>query len=178
MIFIGIGANLHSPRHGSPLETCLAALEIMEKSGLRIARRSRWRASAPAPASDQPWYVNGVVEIETETSPAAIMDVLHGIETQCGRPRGENSGERNAARTLDLDLLAFHDLVLEGNAPDSIILPHPRMHERAFVLEPLAELSPDWAHPVTGKGVKDLIAALPPGQDVTLLEELNEEGTL
>lgn len=165
MIFVGIGANISSPRHGPPLQICMAALSIMNDKGLKVKKCSRWRQSAPQPLSKQPWYINGVAMIETEKPPAAVMDVLLAIEARCGRSRSKP----NAARTLDLDLIAFHDLVLQGESSSSLTLPHPRMHERAFVLEPLAELCPDWRHPVLGKSVHELIAAMPHGQQMTLL---------
>lgn len=173
MIFVGIGANLSSAAHGSPLQTCVAALGVMEQAGLKVVKRSRWRRSAPAPSCGgppsplQPWYVNGVVLIETRKPPDAIMDDLLEIEAKCGRRRGE----RNAPRTLDLDLIAFHDLVLPADGPCSLTLPHPRMHERAFVLEPLAELCPEWRHPVLGQTVHELIAALPPGQEIMVMDQ-------
>lgn len=164
MIIIGIGANLPGPC-GPPSATCEAAVAALIEQGIAAPRRSRWYRSSPVPASDQPWYVNGVVEIETALPPADIMEILHDIEAQCGRIRGE----RNAARILDLDLLAYGDNVQSGKG-GGICLPHPRMHERAFVLLPLAELCPGWIHPVSGLAVADLILALPFGQTAVPIE--------
>lgn len=158
LIFIGIGANLPSPRHGPPRSTCEAALTAMTEAGLEIVRRSRWYRSAPVPVSRQPWYVNGVAQVASASTPAGLLELLLGIEAQFGRRRREP----NAPRILDLDLLAFGDLVT--GLADGVLVPHPRMHERAFVLLPLMELAPGWRHPVSGLGVGDLIAALPPDQ--------------
>ena len=155
MILIGIGANLPSPRHGEPRETCEAALGAMAGAGIGITGRSRWYRSAPVPLSSQPWYVNGVARADTALTPALLMAALRGIETDFGRTRGEP----NEARILDLDILAYGDTVSGG-----VVLPHPRLHERAFVLLPMRELAPDWLHPVSGRTIDALIAALPPDQ--------------
>lgn len=154
MIFIALGANLEHPRWGSPQATCTAALGALAAPDLVPTRRSRWYESAPVPASDQPWYVNGVAELATDLDPAQLLARLHGVEADFGRVRGAV----NAARVLDLDLIAFDD---RASAPGGVpILPHPRMHERLFVLLPLAELAPAWRHPRLGFGLSELIAAL------------------
>jgi 2-amino-4-hydroxy-6-hydroxymethyldihydropteridine diphosphokinase len=158
-IFVAIGANLPSARHGEPLATCRAALPAMAAAGVRVVACARWYASRPVPAASQPMYVNGVVRVATDLSPSALLAVLHEIESAFGRVRGA----RNAARVLDLDLLTYANRVsdVEGEP----ILPHPRMHERAFVLCPLAELAPAWRHPRFGIHIGALLAALPQGQE-------------
>jgi 2-amino-4-hydroxy-6-hydroxymethyldihydropteridine diphosphokinase len=157
-ILIGIGANLPHPIHGEPRRTCEAAVAALAAAGVRVLARSPWYASAPVPVSDQPEFVNGVARVATVLEPTALLSLLHGLEAQFGRVRGQP----NAARTLDLDLLAFGDVVL--NDPSGLILPHPRLHERAFVLLPLRDVAPGWRHPVTGATATQLIAALPPEQ--------------
>lgn len=164
MILVGIGANLPSPAHGSPLATCTAAVDVLDARGIIVRRRSRWYSSAPVPASDQPNFINGVLQVETPMPPEALLRVLHDIERAFGRRRGT----RNAARVLDLDLLAYHNLT---SAPGAALeIPHPRMHERLFVLQPLADLAPGWLHPRLRRSAAELLAAIAPGQIVQPLE--------
>ena len=124
---------------------------------------SHWYESAPVPISDQPWYLNAVAEATTELDAASTLAALHHIERRFGRVRTE----RNAARVLDFDLLDFAGMV---NNASALALPHPRLHERAFVLLPLGELCPDWIHPVSGIVVQDLIAMIPGDQQIRLAE--------
>lgn len=164
VIVIGLGANLSSDRYGSPQDACEAALDALRAAGVAVRRRSRWYRSAPVPASDQPWFVNGVAEVETALDPAGLLAVLHRIEEDFGRARRT----RNEPRVLDLDLLAYDARVsAPGETPE---LPHPRMAERAFVILPLADLAPDWRHPVSGLSAAELAARLPPGQTAEPLE--------
>ncbi len=164
-VLIGLGANLSHPRHGGPRATLEAALAGLEGSDIRIHARSRWYRSAPVPASDQPWFVNGVAALETALEPAVLLARLHELEAAFGRRRGQ----RNAARTLDLDLLDFRGRISEpGERPE---LPHPRLAGRAFVLLPLAEVAPGWRHPVSGQRIEAMIADLPLDQRAEPLEE-------
>ena len=165
MIFIAIGANLPSASFGPPRAGCEAALRALEAAGLRIVARSRWYRSAPVPPSHQPDYVNGVVAIETALGPEALLARLHEIERAFGRERSIP----NAARSLDLDLIAYHDRVCDGEQGGPI-LPHPRMAARAFVLLPLQELAPAWRHPRSGTPIAELVRALPPDQRAEQLE--------
>lgn len=159
MILIGIGSNLPSD-YGPARETCAAALEVLEQEEpVTIVVRSRWYRSSPVPLSDQPWFVNGVVAVESDLDPEALLAALHRVEAVFGRaPPEARVATPNAARTLDLDLLAYDDVIREGPVPP--ILPHPRLAERAFVLLPLHEIAPDWRHPVDGRSLEALIAAL------------------
>lgn len=159
-IYIGLGSNLSSPVHGPPREALTAAVRALEVAGFTVIRRSPWYESAPIPASDQPWFANGVVEVQADLTPPEMLESLHRVERAFGRVRGAP----NAPRTLDLDLLDYAGRVRSGEIPP--ILPHPRLAERAFVLLPLADIAPDWTHPVTGTAIAALIAALPPGQRI------------
>lgn len=157
-ILIALGGNLPSPRWGAPRETLTAALEALSSMDVRTLKLSRWYATEPVPRSDQPWFTNAVARVGTSLEPAALLDRLHEVEAAFGRERGLP----NAARLIDLDLIAHGRVVLAG--PEGPIVPHPRLRGRAFVLLPLADVAPGWRHPATGEGVAELIAALPPDQ--------------
>jgi 2-amino-4-hydroxy-6-hydroxymethyldihydropteridine diphosphokinase len=159
-ILVGIGANLASARFGPPRDTVEAALAALARAGIAVTARSRWFESAPVPLSDQPWYVNGVALVASSLAPRALLDRLHEIEAAFGRVRGVP----NAPRVLDLDLLAHGTSVLAEEG--GLVLPHPRLAERAFVLLPLADVAPDWRHPATGLGLPEMLANLAPGQVV------------
>ena len=165
MIFVALGANLPHSLYGMPRDILEEALRQFSTRKLRVVRRARWYRSPPWPPSDQPWYVNCVAEVETACSPAEALAGLHALEAAFGRRRRE----RNAARVLDLDLIDWHGRILEES--DGLVLPHPRMQARAFVLRPLAELAPDWRHPVTSRSIAELIAALPPGDETEPMED-------
>lgn len=156
-IFIALGANLPSAAYGEPRATLEAALALLAREDVRIAQRSSWWQSGPQPASDQPDFINGVIEVETELSPSELLACLHRIESACGRQREV----RWEARVLDLDLIDYRGQVRSGgeNQP---VLPHPRLTERLFVLLPLQEIAPDWRHPVGGAGLEALILAAQP----------------
>lgn len=164
-VFISLGGNLPSPEIGSPLAVMAMALRRLPSMGIVVRRRSRWYRSAPLPASDQPLFTNGVLQVETALSPRALLQALHRLEADFGRVRRAP----NEARVLDLDLLAFSRIVIQD--PNGLRLPHPRMHLRAFVLEPLAELAPRWIHPRLGLTAREMLAALPDEQWVEPIEE-------
>ncbi len=163
MILIALGANLPS-RYGEPLVTLEKAIECIDAySDICVTNRSSVYVSAPVPVSDQPWYHNAVIDIEASLSPQDLLGVLQAIEIDFGRIRGE----RNAARILDLDILAYHDLILEESG---LILPHPRMTERAFVVLPLFDIAPTWKHPATGACIGEMLEFLPSGQDIRKID--------
>jgi 2-amino-4-hydroxy-6-hydroxymethyldihydropteridine diphosphokinase len=109
--------------------------------------------------------VNGVAEVATALGPEALLALLHDVEAEFGRARPY----LNAPRVLDLDLLAYGNVTRVGPQPP--LLPHPRLAERGFVLLPLAEIRPEWRHPVSGRSLPEMIAALPTGQIVRVLPQ-------
>lgn len=156
MILIAIGANLPLEAESTPLATCEAAVdEILTIPGIRLQKQSTWYRSRAIPVSDQPDYCNGVISVIGDIEPQALLHALQKIETRFGRVRSVP----NAARTLDLDIIDMAGRVY--NEP-TLTLPHPRAHERAFVLCPLLDVAPDWEHPVLRQAASLLLASLPP----------------
>ena len=136
-----------------------AALEALAAEGLAVAARSSWWTSAAWPDPAAPAYLNGVVLVEARASADELLATLHRIEARFGRVRAE----ANAPRTLDLDLIAHGRAVLGG----AVVVPHPRAHERLFVMGPLAEIAPDWRHPVSGRAAAELATNATVGTDAT-----------
>lgn len=174
MYLVALGANLASPL-GPPRVTLEAALDRLAERGLACTGRSAWYRSPAFPAGAGPDYVNGAARLDGPLGPEEALAALHAVEAALGRTRGERWG----ARSCDLDLLAHGDAVLPDAAtvrrwmrlglaartretPDRLILPHPRLHERGFVLRPLADIAPDWTHPLIGSDMRSLLASLPP----------------
>jgi len=144
--FIGLGGNLGDRQ--SFLDKAVAALQEHER--LSVVQVSSYYETEPVGGPpDAPLFLNAVVQVETDLEPRELLAVLLDIERQLGRVRGE----RNAPRTIDLDLLLYDDLIL--NDP-GLTIPHPRMHERGFVLEPMAEIAPDLVHPILGDTMQEL----------------------
>ncbi|MEQ8664396.1 MAG: 2-amino-4-hydroxy-6-hydroxymethyldihydropteridine diphosphokinase [Rhodospirillales bacterium] len=159
MIIVGIGANLAHPEYGLPRRTCGAALAMIDDMGIPVIRRSRWYESAPvvrdggAGPADQPWYVNGAIETRGSRGAEELLAVLLRVEDAFGRQRSVP----DAPRTLDLDILVFDQEIIRSAA---LTVPHPRLHQRAFALLPIADLAPQWRHPETGETVAELIEVL------------------
>ncbi|PHY20481.1 2-amino-4-hydroxy-6-hydroxymethyldihydropteridine diphosphokinase [Caulobacter sp. BP25] len=155
-VIVALGCNL--PGAYTSREALLeAALIALPREGLEVAARSSWWRSAAWPDPQGPEYLNGVTLVRTALSPAEVLAALHRIEARFGRARGET----NAARTLDLDLVAHGRNVLDG----AIVVPHPRAHERLFVMGPLAEVAPAWTHPLSGELASSLAAMAVVGRD-------------
>lgn len=160
LALVAVGGNLPGPAGQTALATCQSAIvELNQLPEAYVCGLSRWFVSEPVPPSGQPDYINAVAALWVGASiiadPARLLIGLQAIEAGSGRLRGE----RNAARTLDLDIIAVGDVVRRSPDP---VLPHPRTHQRAFVLLPLQDVAPDWVHPVLRRSVGHLIAELPP----------------
>lgn len=165
MILVALGANLPTARYGPPAEGLDAALAVLADGGIRPVARSRWYRSAPLPPASGPWFLNGVVRVETALPPVPLLERLLAVEAAFGRRRGV----AGASRPLDLDLLDYDGRVVDragGRAGPALVLPHPRLAQRAFVLAPLIEVAPNWRHPVTGAAAISLLAAVAPEQRV------------
>jgi 2-amino-4-hydroxy-6-hydroxymethyldihydropteridine diphosphokinase len=156
--YVGLGSNLQQPLH--QLLKAFDALSALPRTRM-LARSSLYR-SAPVGKTDQPDFVNAVAALRTGLAPGELLQALLRLEAQQGRVRSEP----NAPRTLDLDLLLFDAQIIHQPGLD---VPHPRMHERAFVLMPLAELDPQLIIP--GRGAVAELLARVAGQDVTRIDE-------
>ena len=158
-ILIGIGANLSPDGYSTPREGCEAAIAGLSQLDIDVLAVSPWYETAPVPVSDQPWFNNAVIAATTAMTALDTLAALHSIEAGFGRVRTV----RNAARVLDLDLLDYGGQTFDD---EHISIPHPRLHERAFVLLPMRDVAPGYRHPVSGLGIEDLIAALPDNQQI------------
>lgn len=152
--YIGMGANLPSAA-GAPDATLAAAVEQLGKLG-RVVRRSRLYSTEPVGLAEQPRFTNAAVALETELAPRALLEALLELERAFGRDR--SNGVVNGPRTLDLDILLMGGLSLHGA---DLVIPHPRLAERAFVLAPLAEIAANVVEPNHRKTVAQLLAELP-----------------
>lgn len=158
-VVIAVGGNLPGP-YDSVQAALAAALERFSDEGLEITVRSSWWGSQAWPDPADPPFLNAVVLARTALGPAQCLAALHRIEARLGRERGA----ANAPRTLDLDLIAHGRVVLDGEE-GGLILPHPRAHDRAFVMRPLAQVAPQWRHPVLARTAAELAETAAIGSD-------------
>ena len=173
LIIVALGANVTSDA-GNPQKTLEIALRLINLREINVMRvSSLWRTPAfPSESGEE--FVNAVASVRCSLTPLELLETLHEIENQLGRVRTK----RWEPRSCDLDVIACGDIVapnrdevrrlmalglsaIDEPPPDQLVLPHPRMHERGFVLAPMAEVAPDWRHPVLGKTTNELLAELP-----------------
>lgn len=158
--FIGLGSNL-----GDRVANIRKAIELLECSeGVRVMRRASLYETEPVGIEDQPWFINTVVEIETQLGHYELFKLCKRIEAQVGRHHEERWGPRE----IDVDILFFGDVILNS---DDLKLPHPELHKRGFVLVPLCELEGSLVHPILKKPVKELLCQLEEGKAVKRYEE-------
>ena len=182
LCLISLGSNLADTAE-EKFETLSVALRLLEEKSVEIAALSRFYLTPAFPPGSGPEFVNAAAQCGTSLTPEAFLSALHEVEDELGRLRPS----RWAARSCDLDLLAWGDLVspdiktvetwidlpLEAQnkeAPRLLILPHPRIQDRGFVLKPLADIAAEWRHPVLGKTVREMLGAIPNGE----LNEIRE----
>jgi len=152
--YIGLGSNLDSPA-GPPAEIVSAAIESLGTLGMILARSSLY-GSEPVGYAGQPAFVNAVVALRGDQDPERLLNCLLVIERSYGRDRAKSAPK--GPRTLDLDLLLMGDLIYES---PSLVVPHPELPHRRFVLAPLVEIAPDVMHPVFRRTMRELLAGLP-----------------
>ncbi len=147
--YIGVGSNI-----GDKLKNCLQAIDRMAYiDGCRVVGRSPFYQTEPIGVDAQDWYVNGVVRIGTTLGPRDLLTALLSIESAMGRVRRR----KWESRIIDLDILLYENEVIQEL---SLVVPHPLMHTRRFVLEPMAQLAPGLIHPVLGRSLPDLMAVI------------------
>ncbi|MEM9967003.1 MAG: 2-amino-4-hydroxy-6-hydroxymethyldihydropteridine diphosphokinase [Pseudomonadota bacterium] len=172
-VLLALGGNIPS-KAGQPIDTVNAALALLPDYGFRVCAISSFYQTPAFPSGSGPEYVNAAARVQTSVSVNDVLERLHLLEAAFDRARAKRWGQR----TLDIDLLAYDDLVIPSvetqtawrllapdaqlaRTPDALILPHPRLQDRGFVLVPLAEIVPDWIHPVLERNARDLRDALP-----------------
>ena len=155
-VFILAGSNL-----GEPKTNLEFALKFLAGEGT-VLKTSSYYETEPVGFRDQPWFLNQAIELETLLTPTELLLACQKIETDCGRIRTFP----NAPRTLDLDILLYGNVVVSR---EDLIIPHPRLAERRFALEPLAEIAPQIVHPVLGKSIQSLLEACPDPSEVRII---------
>jgi 2-amino-4-hydroxy-6-hydroxymethyldihydropteridine diphosphokinase len=142
--YIGIGSNL-----GDRQNNCERAIDLLKQQGVSIKKCSSLRETQPWGLQDQPLFLNMAVEIETDYTPNELLTLVKDIETKIGRQKSSPWGPR----VVDLDILVFNEVIIQSQ---QLTIPHPYMHKRAFVLEPMQEIAPDLIHPVLKKSMREL----------------------
>ncbi len=163
-IIVGIGANLIPNGFSTVQDGLFAAMKMLNEYEIGKIQCSSWYETSPVPKSDQPLFINAVFSAICHVGPHQLLSYLNDIEARIGRIRTK----RNSARVLDLDILDFNSMHIEL---ENLIIPHQRMHQRAFVLIPLQEIREDYIHPVTKEPILNLIKKLPVEQEINRIQD-------
>jgi len=158
--YLGLGSNL-----GDPVVELREALVELRARGVEILRRSSLYHTEPVDAPGGDWFVNAVVNVRFGGDPEALLNVCHAVESRRGRSR---VGPKNGPRILDVDILLLGDVVLRSEA---LTVPHPRLHERRFVLAPLSELAPELVHPLLRSTIRELLRVCSDASKVVRLQD-------
>lgn len=161
-VYIGIGSNL-----GDPYENCIRAVEVIRDHSLcEINVLSPFYRTQPVGIEGDNWFINAVLSINTTLSPAELIEMLLDVEKKMGRTR---TGLRWESRIIDLDILLIGSEIINDK---NLTVPHPRMHTRRFVMAPMADIAPDFIHPVLGKSMAEILDEIPlKEQEVRLMEK-------
>lgn len=165
MIIIAVGSNLSGVWSDTPYGMCQEAVHRLSKELQCSVKQSSWYQTSPIPASSQPFYINGVISIQKTIKALRLLELLNLMEKEAGRARQQI----NEARPLDLDILDVNGEII--NDSPRLIVPHPRLHLRGFVLYPLRDIDPQWRHPISHKSVDELIAELPENQEISFYSD-------
>jgi 2-amino-4-hydroxy-6-hydroxymethyldihydropteridine diphosphokinase len=153
LAYLSLGSNVGD--RATNLNTAIDNLGVLGE----VVAVSSFYETEPVEFTSQAWFLNCAVALDTEITPRQLLDGILGIEQQMGRRRTQKKGPR----VIDIDILLFGNLIVDDSG---LTIPHPAMHERRFVLEPLAEIAPDLRHPILKRTIQELREALPPGQAV------------
>jgi len=155
-VYLSLGSNL-----GDRAANLQAAIAALPAAGVEVQQVSSFYETEPVDFLDQPWFLNCALEAQTDLPPAALLTALRAIETQMGSKKLVAKGPR----LIDLDILLYESEIIDT---PNLQIPHPRMHSRRFVLQPLAEIAPDVRHPISNRTISDLLASSPDKSAVRL----------